>query len=131
MFALDTNSVLYIFKNQGRVADRLLETPHAEVAIPAVVLYELEVGLAKSASPQKRREQLSRFLDTVSILPFGVQEAKSAALVRARLERLGTPIGPIDNLIAGTALSHRATLVTRNLREFERVEGLSLDNWYD
>ena len=52
MFALDTNSVLYIFKNHGRVAERLLETPHAEVAIPAVVLYELEVGLAKSASPQ-------------------------------------------------------------------------------
>lgn len=67
-------------------------------------------------------------MDTV--LPFGLLEAKASALVRASLEKQGKPIGPIDILIAGTALSQGATLVTHNTKEFGRVEGLSLVDWY-
>ena len=131
MLALDTNTVIYFFKGQGRVADHLADTPPTEIVIPSAVLYELEVGIAKSPSPTKRRRQLSRLLDTVSVLPLGIPEARTAGLVRARLERAGTPIGPIDTLIAATALHHGATLVTRNLDEFQRVEGLALVNWFD
>jgi tRNA(fMet)-specific endonuclease VapC len=93
------------------VAERLLATSPAEVAISEVSLYEIGVGIAKSAQPAKRRRQFDAFLAVVSVLPFDHPAAQAAAMVRAELERRGRPIGPLDNLIAGTALAHRATLV--------------------
>lgn len=131
MFLLDTNTLIYFFKGQGRVAEHLLATPPAKVAISAVSLYEIEVGIAKSAQPARRRKQLDAFLEVVSVLPFDDTAARAAARVRAELERRGRPIGPLDNLIAGTALAHRATLVTRNRAEFARLPGLALVDWYE
>jgi tRNA(fMet)-specific endonuclease VapC len=64
------------------------------------------------------------------VLPFGDEEARVAARLRSSLERTGRPIGPLDTLIAGTALCHGATLVTRNVREFARIEGLAVEDWY-
>jgi tRNA(fMet)-specific endonuclease VapC len=97
----------------------------------AVSLYEIEVGIAKSAQPARRRKQVDTFLAVVSVLPFDRSVARSAAEVRADLEGRGIPIGALDNLIAGTALAHRATLVTRNTHEFSRVRDLSIEDWYD
>ncbi len=128
-YALDTNTVAYFFKGQGGVADRLLATPPSDVAIPSVVLYELEVGVAKSSSP-RRAEQLRSLVDAVTLLPFGAEEARVCAQIRAELERRGTPIGPLDTLIAGTALRYGATLVSRNTGEFGRVPGLVVEDWY-
>jgi tRNA(fMet)-specific endonuclease VapC len=130
MYALDTNTLIYFFKGLGRVGENLLAAQPRDVAIPAVVLYELEVGLAKSTSPAKRRRQLAALLATVSVLPLAAAEAAAAARVRATLEVAGTPISIIDTLIAGTALAHRATLVTHNVAEFGRVEGLHVVDWY-
>lgn len=130
MYALDTNSVIYFFKGMGRVAERLLRSPPREVALPAVVLYELELGLAKSSAPERRRSQVDELVRRVAILPFGRTEAQVTARIRADLERTGEPIGPLDFLIAGTALAHGATLVTHNTKEFGRVGGLSLEDWY-
>ncbi len=130
MYVLDTNTVIYFFKGMGNVVERLLETPPSEVAVPAVVVYELETGIAKSAAPVRRREQLAAFLGAARVLPFGAAEARAAADIRARLEAAGTPIGPLDNLIAGTAVARGGVLVTRNVREFGRIEGLSVEDWY-
>jgi tRNA(fMet)-specific endonuclease VapC len=129
-FVLDTNTLIYFFRGDGRVAERLLSTSPAHVAIPTVVLYELETGIAKSSDAAKRRGQLDQLLQLVVVLPFGAEEAKAAAALRARLESAGTPIGPIDTLIAGTAMAHRGVLVTRNVREFARVPGLAVEDWY-
>lgn len=131
MYVLDTNTLIYFFRGQGKVAERLLATPPAEVAIPAVSVYELEVGIAKSAQPAKRRRQFDELVDAVTVLPFDRAAAVTAAGVRAALEKAGRPIGPLDTLIAGTALAHRATLVTHNTREFKRVSKLALIDWYD
>lgn len=131
MIVPDTNTLIYFFKGQGKVAERLLQTPPGDVAIPSVVLYELEVGIAKSNAPQRRRAQLNELLAWMEILPFGTLESRCAAAIRADLERRGEPIGPIDVLIAGTAFAHAAVLITRNLREFGRIPGLRVDNWYD
>jgi tRNA(fMet)-specific endonuclease VapC len=90
----------------------------------------LEVGIAKSRAPRKRREQLDSLVNLIHVLPFGKDEASAAARIRAQLEKRGLPIGPLDNLIAGTALAHRATLVTRNIKEFARIKGLEIQNWY-
>ena len=130
MFALDTNSLIYFFKGVGRVAERLLSTPPSEIALPTVVLYDLEVGIAKSRAAKKRRDQLDEMLSIVRLLPFDRAPADASARIRANLEALGTPIGPIDTLIAGTALAVGATLVTHNVKEFERVSGLRIIEWF-
>lgn len=131
MVVLDTNCLIAFFKGEGHVAAHLAATRVSSVAVPTVVLFELETGIAKSRDPAKRRRQLDTFLAAVTVLPFDAEDARSSALVRSRLEGAGTPIGPIDTLIAGIALARRATLATRNAGEFGRVSGLVLANWYD
>ena len=131
MYALDTNTVIYFFKNSGHFAQHLFSLPPHEIALPAVVLYELEVGIAKSTAPEKRRAQLNELLTVVRVLPFTENEAAISAKVRATLEQAGTPIGPLDMMIAGTALASQATLVTHNTKEFARIDGLRLEDWFD
>ncbi len=131
MYALDTNTVIYFFKNMGHVAQHLFSLPPHEIALPSVVLYELEVGIAKSTSPEKRRAQLNELLTLVRVLPFSENEAAISAKLRAILEQAGTPIGPLDMMIAGTALANKATLVTHNTKEFSRINQLRLEDWFD
>ncbi len=130
MFALDTNTLIYFFKGQGRVAETFLQQSPQNIGIPAIVLYELQVGIGKSTSPEKRIEQLNALLSVVSILPFDQAEAKTAAQIRVSLEEKGQPIGAYDILIAATALANRSVLVTCNTNEFSRIENLSLVDWY-
>lgn len=130
MFALDTNTLIYFFKGAGRVHDRLLATPPREIAVPAVVVYELEVGIARARQSSKRRAQLDSFLALTIILPLDRAAARQAAEIDAALTVQGNRIGPLDTLIAGTALAHGATLVTHNIGEFARVGGLKLVDWY-
>ncbi len=130
MYALDTNTVIYFFKGMGRVAERLLATPRTEVAVPAVVLFELEAGVRKTREATARRRQLDDFAEAVAILPFDRASAEAAAEIRARLEQRGRPIGPLDTLIAGTALAHGAVLVSHNVAEFGRVDGLTVADWF-
>ena len=130
MFVLDSNCLIHFFKKRGRIVENLMRTPPQEISIPAVALYELETGVAKSHHPERTGAQLESMVSWITVLPFGRPEAKASALVRASLEKQGRAIGLIDILIAGTALSHGATLVTHNVREFERIEGLSLVDWY-
>jgi tRNA(fMet)-specific endonuclease VapC len=130
MYVLDTNTLIYFFKGMGNVSHRLLREPPQRIGIPAIVLFELEVGIAKSSLPRKRIKQLRELTSLVSVFPFGTNEARASALIRARLEAEGTPIGPYDILIAGTALAHNATLVTHNTLEFSRIKDLAIEDWY-
>lgn len=129
MYALDANTVIHFFKGRGNVARRLLAVAPTEIALPSVALLELEVGRLKSRNPERRQRELEELSAFVTILPFGPPEAAAAAQVRADLEWAGLTIGPYDVLIAGTALSHRATLVTNNVSEFSRVRGLVVEDW--
>lgn len=131
MYILDTNTLIYFFKGMGNVPSRFLSTSPKEIAIPAIVIYELAYGIAKSTSPKKRQAQLNEICSLVRVLPFGDKEALSSAAIRAKLEKKGTPIGPYDILIAGTALEHQGILVTNNLKEFSRVPKLKTENWYE
>lgn len=129
-YALDTNTLVYFFKGLGNVAGRLLAHPPSAIAIPSIVLFEIELGIAKSTSPEKRMNQLEALLEVTHLLPFAAREAREAALIRADLERRGEPIGPFDTLIAGTARAHNAVLVTHNISEFSRVPDLRCEDWY-
>ena len=130
MLALDTNSLIYFFKGLGRVGEHLWQTPPREVGVPSVVIYELEVGIAQSTKPENRRRALRTLLEIATVLVFDEAAAGAAASVRFALEKAGTPIGPLDTLIAGMAIAHSAILVTHNTREFARVPGLKIVDWY-
>jgi tRNA(fMet)-specific endonuclease VapC len=94
-----------------------------------ITLLELRLGAEKSQTAAATHAKLDRFLAPLSILPFDEEAAMAGARVRAHLEREGRPIGDLDNLIAAHALSQGLLLVTNNVREFQRVPGLSLENW--
>lgn len=130
MYILDTNTLIYYFKGQGQVAQNLINTPPQEIIISTIVVFELQVGIAKSNSPAKRIQQLQQLLSKVNLVDFNLDMAACAATIRAHLEQQGTPIGSMDVLIAGTAMSLQATLVTHNVREFSRVSGLAIADWY-
>lgn len=130
MFLLDTNTLIYFFKGLGKVKDNLLSVPPKDVAIPAIVYFELQVGIQKSSSPKKRTGQLSDVIQIITVLSFGAEEAVHAAKVRAELEKRGQPIGAYDLLIAGTALADGNTLVTHNVKEFSKIKELKVVDWY-
>lgn len=130
MFALDTNVLIHALKGKGQVRRRLAAVSPGDIGVPAVVAYELEYGTFKSRSHVERRRNLDRLLSVVTILPFDKGAADHAARVRHELEQVGLCIGPLDTLIAGTALAFGATLVTSNIQEFKRVPGLQIENWF-
>jgi len=130
MYMLDTNTLIYFFKGMGNVEKNLFSHTPKDICILSIVLYELQVGIAKSNNPQKREKQLSTLLKQINVIGFSEEEAKESALLRADLETKGTPIGPIDTLIAGSAKVNNLTLITHNTNEFKRVEGLKLDDWF-
>lgn len=99
------------------------------MAISSITLAELQYGVARSARPAHHEALLAQFLAPLAIAPFDGAAAEVYGRVRADLERQGTPIGPLDTLIAAHALSLQSTLLTRNEREFRRVAGLTVRNW--
>ena len=129
MYILDTNTLIYFFKGIGKVADNLLAVTPKDIGLPSIVLYELEYGIARSTSPKKRTKQLAELCALVEVLNFGYEEAKASAMIRVALEKKGTPIGPYDVMIAGTALSRQGILVTSNTKEFRRVPKLQIIDW--
>ncbi len=130
MYVLDTNTLIYFFKGEGRVAENLFSHAPYTIAIPSIVLYELKVGIFKSKSPQNLSSQLEDFRQSVSVLDLGEKEAESAAGIRAQLEKIGKPIGPYGTLVAGICRARSAVLVTHNATEFGNVAGLEITDWY-
>jgi tRNA(fMet)-specific endonuclease VapC len=122
--------LIYFFKGMGKIAERLLDTLPKEFGIPSIVVYELEVGIAKSISPEKRTAQLADLLSLVDVLPFGLPEAGSAAQIRVALEKRGQPISPYDTLMAAIALANQAVLITHNTKAFEKIGELQIEDWF-
>ena len=128
-FLLDTDTCIYALKLQRSVIERLLATSRADVAVSVITEAELRTGAAKSSSPAKTLQLVENFLAPIAIVDFTSDDAIAYSRVRAKLEKAGTPIGPLDTLIAAHALGRKLVLVTNNEREFRRVAGLSLENW--
>ena len=95
----------------------------------SITLAELEYGMKHSSNPAKNEQALLRFLAPLTVLPFGAAAASEYGAIRAFLQSRGTPIGPLDMLIAAHAKSEKLTVVTNNVREFERVPDLDVENW--
>lgn len=133
MILLDTNAVIAILNGRPpRVRDRLADAIGAKqtIGVSTIVLFELAYGAAKSARPRDNADRITTFLaGPLQVLAFESPDAEAAGVLRTRLEKAGTPIGPFDCLIAGQALRNGATLITANRREFARIPGLVCDDW--
>jgi tRNA(fMet)-specific endonuclease VapC len=129
-YLLDTNvCVMYLNGRSNALRDRLISTPIEDMAVSAVVKSELFYGAMRSNNPTKTLERQQEFLDRFVSLPFGDESALLFGQIRARLASAGTPIGAYDLQIAAIALANNLILVTHNTREFERVDGLQLEDW--
>lgn len=129
-YMLDTNICIYAIKNKpSQVLRRLRENLGKGLCISAITLAELEHGVEKSAAPEKNATALMQFLAILDVLPFDDLAAVEYGKICAYLQRKGTPIGTMDMLIAGHARAEGLVLVTNNVREFERVPELTVENW--
>jgi len=128
-YLLDTDICIDIIRGQPKaVAERFRRLRSGDVGISSIALAELAFGAAHGKSP-RNRARLETFIAPLSIVDFGQEAALVYGDVRADLYGRGTPIGPIDMLIAAHALALDVTLVTNNEREFKRVPGLRVENW--
>lgn len=128
-YLLDTSICIYIIKKHPPgVLQRFRRHESGEIGVSAVTASELAFGVAKSGS-DRNMAALQKFLAPLEIAPYDEACAWHYGRLRAHLAQQGTPIGSLDQMIAAHALALDATLVTNNLREFERVPGLQLDNW--
>ncbi|MEO1368228.1 MAG: PIN domain-containing protein [Acidobacteriota bacterium] len=129
-FLLDTDICSFAMKRRfAGLEERLLQFDSGELKVSAATEYELQVGALKRGNSDHLQRVIGKFLSLVEVLDFDRDAARNAAAVRARLEQAGRPLGAMDMLIAGHALSIGATLVTNSVREFSRVEGLTVENW--
>ena len=129
-YLLDTNvCVMYLNGRSALVRDRLLSTPSDDMAVCSVVKAELFYGAFRSNDPARTLERQQAFLSRFVSLSFEDEAALLAGQIRAQLAGAGTPIGSYDLQIAAIALANNLTLITHNTREFERVDGLPLEDW--
>jgi tRNA(fMet)-specific endonuclease VapC len=131
-YLLDTNICIYIIKKKPEsVINRFRLLSLGEIGISTITIAELDYGAAKSANPEKNLSALNQFLIPFEIFNFDHNATVEYGKIRTSLEKNGTPIGPLDTLIAAHAKSLGYTLVTNNEKEFRRVEGLEVENWVD
>ena len=126
---LDTNICVFTMNKNPDVCTRFIAEYPFGMAVSAITEAELWFGVENSAKPEKNAETLRSFLATVEILPFDTLAAAEYGRVRVKLKQAGMPIGDRDTFIAAHAKALGLTLVTNNTREFQRVEGLLLENW--
>jgi len=127
---LDTNICIYIIKQKPiSVFEKFKTITPGQAALSVITLAELEYGARRSAAVEKNLSVLHQFTIPFDILPFDYNATVEYGIIRADLERKGTPIGPLDTLIAAHAKSLNYTLVTNNENEFSRIKGLQIENW--
>ena len=128
MYMLDTNICIYVIKNRPAHVLQKFNKHHGEMCISSITASELYYGAAKSGVPRHFKD-VETFIARIEVLPIASFDAEVAGRIRADLAGKGTPIGPYDTLIAGSAMATNMILVTNNIKEFERVDGLELENW--
>ena len=129
-YLLDTNLCIRVLRDRPQGLKERFNAHAEALCISTIVLSELLHGAAKSARPEHNRREVERFAAKLDVLPFDAAAADHAADIRAALERAGRPIGGYDLLIAGHARSRGLLVVTGNLAEFSRIDGLRCEDWF-
>ena len=130
-YMLDTNMCIYAQKRVQSVVEKLRENWQSGLVISSITLAELEYGVEASAAYERNIKALQGLLAVVDVVPFDDEAAVHYGKICAYLRRQGTPIGTMDMLIAAYARSLGILVVTNNVREFERVLGLTVENWVE
>ena len=128
-YLLDTNICIFTIKRKPPEIREQFRRHHGQMAVSAVTLMELIYGAEKSQAPERNLAEIEGFAARLEVLEYGSEAAKHTGQIRAELARIGKPIGPYDQMIAGHARSRGLIVVTNNLREFERVPGLRVVDW--
>lgn len=128
-YLLDTNIIIYTVKNRPASVRETFKRHAGQMAISTVTLGELVFGAERSSQPERNLADVEGLAARLTVLAFDEQAAAHFGQVRAELYRAGKPIGPYDMMIAGHARAQGLILVTNNIREFERVPGLRVENW--
>lgn len=129
MYLLDTDIVIYSLKGHSSVKKNLERNLHAAIKISIVTLMELYYGAYKSQKVASNLGKIKRIEDAIEVISLGRDSAEIFAMLKAELEKAGTPLDDFDLILAACALSHDLTLVTNNLKHFKRIQGLKLENW--
>jgi tRNA(fMet)-specific endonuclease VapC len=129
-YLLDTNICIYIIKNQyTEIVNKIDSVGIENIAVSSITIAEMEFGIAKSSKPKLAESKLYEFLVPFEIYDFNTSSARHYGKIRAELAKSGTPIGPMDMLIASIALANEMTIITNNVKEFERINELQIENW--
>lgn len=130
MYLLDTNACIALINaTSTSVANRFKANPPSDYYISSIVRSELVYGARNSSRIDQNLRVVELFVKPLNSLAFDAACADAAGLIRSNLKRLGTPIGPLDTLIAASAVAHDLTLITHNVKEFDRVFGLKYEDW--
>lgn len=128
-YMLDTDIVIYTMKTKPEGVREAFNAHYGQLAISSITLMELIFGAHKSANSARNLREVEGLAARVEVLPYDFDAAAHTGQLRAELAKLGTPIGPYDQMIAGLARSRGLILVTNNVSEFSRVPGLRIENW--
>ena len=129
-YLLDTNICIYLIKKRPpEVFQRFQQLQLKQLHIPTITVFELYYRIEKNNSQKRNLLALENFIALLTVVDFNLEAAKNAAQIRSTLQNKGMPIAPYDTQIAAIALSLNMVLLTNNTREFERVDGLKLENW--
>ncbi len=128
-YLLDTNVVIYAIKNRPQSLRQKFNRSQGQMAISSVTWGELVYGVERSAQPERNLADIESLGTRLEIMPFDQVAASHFGRIRAELYRVGAPIGPYDMMIAGQARAYGLVLVSNNVKEFEKVPGLMLENW--
>jgi tRNA(fMet)-specific endonuclease VapC len=130
MYLLDTNICIHLIRYKPvALLERLTSLPVGDVGVSAITVAELQAGVRKSREPERNAEALAMLLLPLVVADFDYAATEAYGRVRAYLESAGTPIGPLDTLIAGHAVSLDSVLITDNVGEFGRIPQLRIENW--
>lgn len=128
-YLLDTNTCIFTIKNKPTLVRERFNLNTSRLCISSVTLMELIYGAEKSQAPERNLAVLDGFIARLDVLNYDAAAAAHSGQIRAELSRQGLPIGPFDLMIAGHARSQGLIVVTNNTREFERVDGLRIEDW--
>ena len=128
-YLLDTNIVIYTMKNRPQQVKRRFQQHHGRMGISTVTLGELVFGAEHSQQVERNLADIEALAARLEVLPFDNKAAYHFGQIKATLYRIGQPIGPYDMMIAGHARASGLILITNNVKEFERVPGLLLEDW--
>ncbi|WP_414041095.1 tRNA(fMet)-specific endonuclease VapC [Acidithiobacillus sp. M4-SHS-6] len=128
-YLLDTNICIFTIKHKPPEIQLQFQQHYGQMAISTITLMELMYGAEKSQASARNLREIEGFAARLEVLDYGIEAAKHTGQLRAELARMGQPIGPYDQMIAGHARSTGLIVVTNNLRAFARVPGLRVEDW--